>query len=588
MKEFSILLVSVLLNYLGQISGSTLPRASFFGIRHPNGTYVDVDGPAYTEINNQPWINAAPDDASSIKLEVWPSTVKSGELVTVLWQGVKDPQEKDYIAYYCPFYDAVPRHYIDYFYVGYATGWQKGYGHYQVRVYNMRQSCVFKYYRRTPKANVLSATSNKLDFADGGPEAPTHGHIAMTNDPTQMRVMWVSGEVTHPPVVNYGTTKDLEMKENAYIIHTYTKDMMCHAPASTTKFWHPGITYDVLLTNLKPNTFYYYSFGTEKYMSHVANFTTPLPKGDHTPYKFIIYGDMGTLSVDYPRPFTTAQLVHKEVTNGARFVAHIGDISYAEGWAYYWDIWGPLIEPYATLVPYMVTIGNHEYDHTSGGRGRDPSGVDTDAGWKPSWFPGTYDSGGECAVPMFHRYHMPENGNSMFWYSYDYGMLHMVMFSCEHDFTVGSEQYKWLENDLKKVDRKKTPWLMVGAHRPMYTSEQYDTDIRTGKHMQEHLEPLFYKHRVDVAYWAHQHTHERSCKMYKKKCVEDGIMHVIIGNAGRSLDTHGYNKESWSVARVREYGFGRVTLANATSMLFEMIGNRHYNVRSSVWLHKEV
>ena len=76
---------------------------------------------------------------------------------------------------------------------------------------------------------------------------------------------------------------------------------------------------------------------------------------------------MGAGPPDFPRPFTTAELVHREVsTNGVRFVTHIGDISYARGYAYLWDVWGWLIEPYATLVPYMVGLGNHEYDHNRG------------------------------------------------------------------------------------------------------------------------------------------------------------------------------------------------------------------------------
>ena len=74
-----------------------------------------------------------------------------------------------------------------------------------------------------------------------------------------------------------------------------------------------------------------------------------------------------------------------------------------------------MVEPFATLVPNMVGIGNHEYDHTGGGLGRDPSNIATDGGWKPSWFNGGTDGGGECGVPMFKRFHMPDNGNSVFW-----------------------------------------------------------------------------------------------------------------------------------------------------------------------------
>ena len=50
-------------------------------------------------------------------------------------------------------------------------------------------------------------------------------------------------------------------------------------------------------------------------------------------------------------------------------------------------------------------------------------------------------------------------------------MVHMIMLSFEHDFRPGSPQYVWLENDLKNVDRTKTPFVMVGGHRPMYCSE---------------------------------------------------------------------------------------------------------------------
>lgn len=65
-------------------------------------------------------------------------------------------------------------------------------------------------------------------------------------------------------------------------------------------------------------------------MSPVFNFTTPLPAGDKTPFKFVVYGDMGLDG--YPEATTTAVHMRQEVEeNDIRFIYHHGDISYARG-----------------------------------------------------------------------------------------------------------------------------------------------------------------------------------------------------------------------------------------------------------------
>lgn len=65
-------------------------------------------------------------------------------------------------------------------------------------------------------------------------------------------------------------------------------------------------------------------------------------------------------------------------------------------------------------MPYMVGMGNHEQDHTTGGS-KDPSGAPGE-GWHPWWGNFGDDSGGECGVPMYHRFHMPDNGNALWWW----------------------------------------------------------------------------------------------------------------------------------------------------------------------------
>ena len=62
-----------------------------------------------------------------------------------------------------------------------------GCGWYTVVVYNTRTTCEFRYYQ---ESYIHVATRNELTFK-GGSYAPLH--IGHTGDPTQMRVMWVSG-----------------------------------------------------------------------------------------------------------------------------------------------------------------------------------------------------------------------------------------------------------------------------------------------------------------------------------------------------------------------------------------------------------
>ena len=50
-------------------------------------------------------------------------------------------------------------------------------------------------------------------------------------------------------------------------------------------------------------------------------------------------------------------------------------------------------------------------------------------------------------------------------YGFDYGSVHFVLMSTEHNFTQGSPQYKFLDQHMQGVDRSKTPWLIFAGHR---------------------------------------------------------------------------------------------------------------------------
>jgi acid phosphatase type 7 len=114
--------------------------------------------------------------------------------------------------------------------------------------------------------------------------------------------------------------------------------------------------------------------------------------------------------------------------------------------------------------------------------------------------------------------------------------------STENHFTDGSDQFHWIESDLASVDRCRTPWLVFVGHRPMYINAD-DFFYPEGKQttaieLQAALEHLLHKHKVDVAFYGHHHSYQRTCPVFHKKCRHDkhghrdAPVHVCIGNAG--------------------------------------------------------
>ena len=82
----------------------------------------------------------------------------------------------------------------------------------------------------------------------------------------------------------------------------------------------------------------------------------------------------------------------------------------------------------------------------------------------PIILPEVKEDGADCRVFVLKA---PKTGNWIYWYSFDYGGIHVIQMSTEHNWTRGSEQYEWLQHDLEQVDRSVTPWVVLTAHRMM-------------------------------------------------------------------------------------------------------------------------
>ena len=271
------------------------------------------------------------------------------------------------------------------------------------------------------------------------------------------------------------------------------------------------------------------------------------------------------------------------------FALHVGDISYAEGNVAIWNAWHEIAEPITSRLPYHLQVGNHEADYSGPTSPNDPSGVPN---WRPSFWNGGDDSGGECGVPTAARFRAPPTtptgspSNQIFWYSFAVGSVQMIMLSSEHDPSPGSAQGAWLADELSKVDRSATPWLLVHLHRPLVETEAYAGDYAVAQGLRKILEPVLLAARVDVVFAGHYHSFQRTCACANMSCEDGGIVHYTQGAAGAALDDITlYPSTVVEKTLLGVFGFSTVT-ANRTALVLEFVDSVDGKVADTVVLRK--
>ncbi|RLN54878.1 hypothetical protein BBJ28_00002921 [Nothophytophthora sp. Chile5] len=404
--------------------------------------------------------------------------------------------------------------------------------------------------------------------------------------------------------------------------------------ASDNSVRFSGFMHTVVMTGLEPDRYYFYQYGHEDHdWSKVLRFKSR-PAASNKQANFIAYADMGTFSE--PGSASTSVRVYEDVVGGGydSFLLHFGDVRYRTSVVAlrFYATWGCILTSAELL---------YEYDYTSGGEHDLSGGMEVSGGsFRPSWGNFGNDSKGECGVPMHHRWHgnesigrfayflemiaklsvwtvaAPDTGNWIYWYSFDYGGVHVIQMSTEHNWTRGSEQYKWLQQDLEQVDRNVTPWVVLTGHRMMViviysTQLGMEPEMKVASHFRDEVEDLIHKHRVNLMMVrvvalggrmipkgkvelirvsgftsielqvGHQHAYERSCPVYRKECVPDGkaTVHVVAGSAGYPLDTADFSTKygNWSIRHVNEYGYLRIT-TDPEIMRVQFILNKNGNV----------
>lgn len=151
-----------------------------------------------------------------------------------------------------------------------------------------------------------------------------------------------------------------------------------------------------------------------------------------------------------------------------------------------WEIFKAIAAPLLSSAEYYPALGNHEME-------------------SPLYFKN---------FPII--YGQP-------WYSLQRGGIHFIILDSNVKLGLGSEQYKWLEEDLRRA-RGASPFKIVILHHPLFNIGQHSEDE---KGLKEALLPLFTTYGVDAVFSGHDHSYQRF--------EYQGIYFIVTGGGGAPL-----------------------------------------------------
>jgi hypothetical protein len=129
------------------------------------------------------------------------------------------------------------------------------------------------------------------------------------------------------------------------------------------------------------------------------------------------------------------------------------------------------------------------------------------------------------------------------YYSFDFQDVHVLTMGTELEWEAGSEQYKFVKNDLEQVSKDPNiKWIIVTMHKPIYTSPNgcSASSCEGSKTLRDTYHPLFDNYGVDLVLEAHMHSYQRS---YPIKYNVDNPSKPII----TSSDKNNYNNPSGEI-----------------------------------------
>ena len=319
------------------------------------------------------------------------------------------------------------------------------------------------------------------------PAEPVMEPYLQTPTPTSIYVCWSTTGPTESRV-EYGLTPSLG--------NTASGEYLAF---DSQTIWHW-----TQLTNLTPDTDYYYCCYSQEQASDTLVFHTQIPDDDDlSPVRFAIYGDTRT---DYSRhrqvvdslKATLERRFGPDYHRTVRMIWDVGDIVTSGGVLsqYVTEYFHP-VAPLSGSIPFQVSIGNHEgeaqyyYDYMK------------------------YE---DVAGPEGERYYHVRSGP--------------VLFVALNSNTQGDTQLDWLESTLSTAQEDpEIQWIFVFTHHPGHSEIWPDGNTAW---IQDQVIPLLQQYsKVELLSYGHSHDYERGA-------TSTGNLRLMLsGGGGAALDRWG-------------------------------------------------
>ncbi len=310
----------------------------------------------------------------------------------------------------------------------------------------------------------LSTTSQTLSAFRKAP------YLIYSGDNTEMIILWQ---------LNFNINSTLD----------WGTDLTYSTGSQTTNEYGYDHQHKYTITDLSNSTDYYYRViaNTDTIKGHFVSG----PSDEVSDITFIAYGDTRTNPDDHDMVAQQILNTYSNDPEAQTMILLSGDMVSDGNVESYWD--EQFFDPEYTKIqemlrsaPLVSALGNHEGSGILFGK----------------YFPYPYYESGD------------------YYWSFDYGPVHISIVDQDTFYNPGSTQYQWLENDLASTTKK---WKIVMFHEPGWSAGGHgnNTDV------QNYIQPLCEKYDVQFVINGHNH--------YYSRAVVERVNHITTGGGGAPL-----------------------------------------------------